>query len=165
MNLNIQTIADYFLVTAREEGDYISQLKLQKLVYYAQAWFLALYGEQLFEDDCEAWVHGPAYQVLYDRFRIYGWKPILEPESDEVTRATVDLPVKVKEHLDEIISVFGSESAHNLELMTHREMPWLKARNGIPETDASRAVIQKTDMQVFYKAFYEQTHKRTLGDD
>ena len=53
-------------------------LKLQKLVYYAQAWHLALRDVPLFEEDFEAWVHGPVIPALYQEYKKFGWRPILE---------------------------------------------------------------------------------------
>lgn len=156
MNLNIQTVAEYILAVMREQGDYVSHLKLQKLLYYAQGWFLALHEEPLFPDDCEAWVHGPVYPAIYNLFRDYGWKPILDVPDEKTSYDDIILPENVKEHLDEIITIFGSESAHNLERMTHREMPWVKARKGLPETEPSTAKIAKEDMQKFYKQLSEQ---------
>ena len=74
--LNCFDIADYFVRLANETGDYISNLKLQKLVYYAQAWYLAISDEALFEEDFEAWVHGPVIPELYQEYKSFGWRPI-----------------------------------------------------------------------------------------
>ena len=64
--LTCYDIAKYFLAQADEEiGDLISNLKLQKLVYYAQGFYLALHDEALFPEDIEAWTHGPVVPVLY----------------------------------------------------------------------------------------------------
>lgn len=61
-------IAKHFIRFANEEGSFISNLKLQKLVYYAQAWHLAIHGTPLFEEDFEAWVHGPVIPSLYQKY-------------------------------------------------------------------------------------------------
>lgn len=63
-------IANWFLVTIdREAGETLSHLKLQKLVYYAQVWSLALFDKPLFDEDFEAWTYGPALPSLYQRFK------------------------------------------------------------------------------------------------
>ena len=67
-------VADWFIHFAHEVGDPITNLKLQKLVYYAQAWYLALHGKRLFPAEFQAWVHGPVCHSLYQRFRGYAWK-------------------------------------------------------------------------------------------
>ena len=60
-----QQIADYLIAFSHSVGDPISNLKLQKLLYYAQAWYLALHNEPLFPESIEAWVHGPAVPPVY----------------------------------------------------------------------------------------------------
>ena len=71
-----EKIADYFIGLSNETGSLITNLKLQKLVYYAQAWSLALNNEELFADDFQAWVHGPVLVSLYDRYRTNKRNPI-----------------------------------------------------------------------------------------
>lgn len=68
-------VADFFLAFANECGDFMSNLRLQKLVYYAQAWHLANYDTPLFEEDFEAWIHGPALPALYHHYEGYGRVP------------------------------------------------------------------------------------------
>ena len=67
-------VALYFLFRAREleAGDTISNLKMQKLLYYAQGHFLATYKKPLFDDKIEAWKYGPVVKEVYDKFKIYG---------------------------------------------------------------------------------------------
>ena len=71
--LKAYDIALYFLFRAREleAGEVISNLKMQKLLYYAQGHFSALYDEPLFEERIEAWRYGPVVKNVYDRFAKY----------------------------------------------------------------------------------------------
>ncbi len=71
-------IADYFIWLANNTGSFISNLKLQKLVYYAQAWYLAIHDQPLFNEEFEAWIHGPVIPVLYQKYKTFSWKPILQ---------------------------------------------------------------------------------------
>lgn len=71
-------IADYLLAECRERGELLTNLKLQKLLYYADAWNLALRDRPLFEEKFKAWVHGPVLTSQYHRFKDYRWKPISE---------------------------------------------------------------------------------------
>lgn len=119
-------VADYILAESRGRGEALTNLKLQKLMYYAQAWSLALRDAELFSEDFKAWGHGPVLLSQYHRFKGYGWQPI----QDDIKRPELD-EAEVK-HLDEIVDVFGVETAVALELMTHRERPWLDARGGTP---------------------------------
>jgi uncharacterized phage-associated protein len=70
-------VANYFIWLANETGSFLSNLKLQKLVYYAQAWHLALEESPLFEEDFEAWIHGPVLPTLYQKYESFSWKPII----------------------------------------------------------------------------------------
>lgn len=139
-------VANYILRSAHDAGDVITNLKLQKLIYYAQAWYLALYDEPLFDEEFQAWVHGPVQRELYDRFKNYRWNPI-EENPDLPT-----LPDEVVQHLDDILAEFGGYGAYELERMVHREDPWIKARKGLPPDEPSTTVISKHDMQEYYRS-------------
>jgi uncharacterized phage-associated protein len=140
--------ANFLLVECRERGDILTNLKLQKLLYYAQAWHLAIHNKPLFSEDFQAWVHGPALPSQYQRFKKFEWRPILEEG--------ITLPkIKNKEitsHLIEIVNIFGIETASSLELMTHNEKPWQEARNGIPNDQPSTSIISKESMRLFYRS-------------
>ena len=73
-------VANWFLERAKADQDAnvppVDQLKLYKLVYYAHAWHLANYGEPLFDEDIQAWQHGPVVSDLYREFNDFGAKPI-----------------------------------------------------------------------------------------
>jgi uncharacterized phage-associated protein len=121
-------VAEYFLSLADEDaGDLISNLKLQKLVYYAQGFHLAFYGKSLFNSDIEAWDHGPVVPELYHKYKQHGSGGIPLPTNvdfakyDEDTRAL----------LDEIHEVFGQYSAWKLRNMTHNEPPWKNTKYGV----------------------------------
>lgn len=138
--------ADFLLVECRERGDILTNLKLQKLLYYAQAWHLTLKNKPLFAEDFQAWVHGPVLPSQYQRFKKNEWRPIL----DEITLPKLK-DSAVANHLVEIVNVFGVETASALELMTHNEQPWKKAREGIPSDAPSIAIITQESMAAFYK--------------
>src|SRR5579859_7908067 len=94
-------IADYILRFCQDHGDPISNLKLQKLLYYSQAWHLALYDKPLFEEDLEAWVHGPAVMSVYGSFKDWSWKPITgRPPKPDLTKHAVA-------HLNDVMEVYG----------------------------------------------------------
>jgi uncharacterized phage-associated protein len=139
-------VADYLLVECRERGEVLTNLKLQKLLFYADAWHLVLKDEELVPEQFEAWVHGPVLPSQYARFKDYRWRPIdKDVKQPKLPKADIA-------HLDEIIDVFGSESAISLELMTHREKPWLEARGDLPASEPSTAPISKETTRTFYRA-------------
>ena len=143
-------VADYILRSCHDSGELISNLKLQKLLYYAQAWYLALYDRSLFNDRLEAWVHGPVQPAVYGRFKHHRWDPISDQPDDP------KLPLHVSAHLDEIMQVYGVETAYALELMTHREAPWIEARAGLPADQPSNTPLSHKSMASYYKAMADR---------
>ena len=144
-------VANWFRAAVdRDAGDSLTHLKLQKLVYYAQAWALAILGRPLFEEDFRAWAHGPVSLEVWHEFRDFGWEAL--PAPDEVP----ELEGEVEELLRDVLSSYGEHSAKKLEDLTHSEDPWLRARGDLPPEARSTAIIPKAHMQQYYRARYEQ---------
>ncbi|WP_411348010.1 Panacea domain-containing protein [Paenibacillus sp. WLX2291] len=146
---SILDIAFFFINKSHEEGSVITQLKLQKLCYYAQAWRLALTGgTQLFAEDFEAWIHGPANYTLYSRYKRYGWGNINE-------KTTIDKNKFESEEidfLDDVWNKYGMFDAKVLENLTHLESPWIDARAGLSEYENSNNIISKESMIEYYRS-------------
>lgn len=127
-------IADYFLSLSNDEdsGELISNMKLQKLVYYAQGFYLAKYNKPLFSANIEAWALGPVIPELYHKYKEYGGKAIPPPRDIDFSKYDEE----TKELLDEVYVVYGQYSAWKLSELTHNEPPWkkyhLKANKNIP---------------------------------
>lgn len=120
--MTAKDIANYFLTFTNEDfGDVISNLKLQKLVYYAQGFHLALYDEPLFLDKIYAWQHGPVVESLYHEYKEHGSNGIPVPEVNSEL-----YPEKIRELLNNIYDIYGQFSAWKLRNMTHEESPWLE---------------------------------------
>ena len=116
-------VADYFLSQCnRESGDLISNLKLQKLVYYAQGVSLAVLDRQLFPERIEAWKHGPVVPDLYQKYKPYGdcGLPHVCIDINKYTHEELSLLSFVDEE-------YGQFSAWKLRYMTHSEPPWKDA--------------------------------------
>lgn len=147
---NVHEVAKWFLAAVdRDAGDAITPLKLQKLIYYAQAWFLALEGRPLFRDRIEAWAHGPVCRTVYERYRDYGWGSIPAPEDD------IDLKQDEIEHLEMIMDAYGDMSAKKLEHLTHNEDPWIEARGDLSPEERCNTAISHESMREFYKDIYD----------
>ncbi|MEH1806384.1 Panacea domain-containing protein [Nostoc sp.] len=153
--LSCFNVADYFIWLANETGSFISNLKLQKLVYYAQAWHLALNDTPLFPEDFQAWIHGPVIPALYQKYRLFGWQPILEDVNPE-------LPQEVQEFLDEVAQEYFACDGYELEQMTHAETPWNLGRGNLPLDEASNEVIQKQWMKEYYGS---RVDEKNITDD
>ncbi|MEM7058626.1 MAG: type II toxin-antitoxin system antitoxin SocA domain-containing protein [Pseudomonadota bacterium] len=137
-------VARWFLNRAdRDAGEAITPLKLQKLVYYAQAWFLANFDRPIFKDDFEAWAHGPAHPGLYGKYRGFAWEAL--PKEDG------SVPPKFMDgFLSAVYDEYGQYSAKKLERMTHEELPWKEARGNLAPEAASKNKISKLAMRNFY---------------
>lgn len=122
--VSVYDVARYFLSLVDEEaGDFLSNLKLQKLVYYAQGFNLALFNRPLFSDEIEAWRHGPVVPELYRAYKSFGSGAIPHPtdfDPDIFDKDTCEL-------LDEVYQVYGQYSAWRLRDMTHEETPWVES--------------------------------------
>ena len=144
--LTAQQVADYIIAFANEAGSSITNLKLQKMVYYAQGYYLALNNEKLFDDRIEAWVHGPVLPVLYHKYKEFRWQSI---------NVAVDVPTisqEIKNFLDLVIETFLPMDAFKLERMTHEESPWLNARGDLEATAKCNKEITPSDMKEYFSA-------------
>lgn len=139
-------VAAYFLSKVDDEfGEGITNLKMQKLVYYAQAYHLAIFGIPLFGEEIQAWQHGPVVPDLYHKFKSFDSGPI--DTNDYLSDIDQTLPEEVTEFLNEVYEQFAQFSAWRLADMTHAEGPWKEA---IANRDH---VISHESMRNFYKAF------------
>lgn len=137
-------VANYFIWRANQDeefGDNITNLKLQKLIYYAQGFYLAWREEPLFSDPIEAWAHGPVVRPLYIQYQRYGAGPIPTPEEFDLT----SIDEQTRELLEEVYQVYGQYSAWGLRNLTHEEPPWKDtARNCVIPVEAMRRYFEST---------------------
>lgn len=120
--LTAREVSRYFLGTFdQESGDNISNLKLQKLLYYAQGFHAALHGgEPLYPESIEAWDHGPVVPPIYQDYKDYRFRAIDPPVDFDAD----DYPPDERELLDAVLNAYGQFSAPGLEKLTHEEAPW-----------------------------------------
>ncbi|WP_231420740.1 Panacea domain-containing protein [Sphingomonas sp. Leaf205] len=128
-------IAKFFLAQQDEDaGDLISNLKLQKLCYYAQGLAMATRGVPMFNEPVEAWLHGPVVPCLYREYRSYGSAPIPAPTGFDIEAINpADRMI-----LEDVHTFYGQFSAWRLRQMTHEESPWRDAY----EADANHVISQ-----------------------
>lgn len=151
-NVTIFNVADYFLSKLdANPGSSITPLKLQKLVYYAQAWSLVWEDNQLFDEPMEAWAHGPANPELYQMYKDYGWNNIGPVDFKEDSIFTKDQ----LETMDVIWDDYGDYDGKFLERLTHQEMPWIEARGDCGPGQYCDNVIDLGTVKRFYTEMYE----------
>ncbi len=139
-------VARYIIRFFQEAGDPVTNLKLQKLLYYVQGWHLALRGDSAFPENLEAWVHGPVQSSIYGTYKHNRWSPI----NEEVAPAT--LSDALKEVIDSVLETYGGDTGFELELRTHQEFPWLQARGNLLPDAESRNVISVESMKKFFSS-------------
>jgi uncharacterized phage-associated protein len=141
IHYNAQDIANYFLWKAQEEGqELLSNMKLQKLVYYAQGLHLVLNNSPLFEEKIEAWTYGPVITGLYHAYKKFGANGIRADPNFDLSL----IDQKTKDYLDEIYEVFGQFSAIRLMEIAHSDKCWKDAgiRNEIKH-DSMKKCLKK----------------------
>ncbi len=138
-------VAKYFISSFQKKDKGVSNLKLQKLLYYAQAWHLALYGNPLFRDPIQAWVHGPVVPSVFREYKDYAWRPITQ-------EVKADAPSDLAFHLKEVTRVYGEFDATTLERMTHQETPWKETRGSLSPDESSNREITQESMKKYFSA-------------
>lgn len=137
---DVHDVARYIL----QKRESMSTWKLQKLVYYCQAWHLVWDDEPLFPEPIQAWANGPVVRELYDvhrgRFQVSNWS-----HGDVRTLTSSE-----KGTIDAVLDFYGDRSGHWLSELTHSELPWVKAREGLAPTQRSNRRIKHADMAEYY---------------
>lgn len=155
-------LAYYVLIKAGP----MSHLKLQKVLFYIQAYHLALFNSAIVDSEFEAWPHGPVNRQVWDSFKskgiLYGK---IEFDSSVVSEKIVEnnLSILSDEQIGFINSVINGtkpKSDQELESLTHSETPWIDARGKLDQSAKSNAIISKESMKIFYSKKYEQTRKK-----
>lgn len=148
----IERLAQWFLSMSS-----MSNKKLQKLCYYAYCWYIVFFNDNevitkenigdikvLCSEPFQAWIHGPVSPQLYQRYKNYGWheipkiatKPFVEEELESL--------------FQQVWEAYGSFSADELEAISHSEMPWINARQGIASGEPCSNIISTYDILQYY---------------
>ena len=142
-------VADYLILKAQQDGKSITNKKLQKLLYYTQAWSSAIRNKKIFDDKIEAWIHGPAIREVYLQYKDFGATPILKKISEEMIKG---IPLETRAFIDQVWSVYAKYDAPYLEHLTHSEGPWQIARQGLEPHISSENEITFESMRNYYIA-------------
>ncbi len=139
-------VARFFILRAYEDGreDQMTNMKVQKLLYYAQSLHLALFDEPLFEDEIQAWRYGPVCPPAYRFYSQFEAEQLPMPDKYSFSQITDDR----KDLLEEVWDYFGQHHAYYLSGMTHVDFPWKKARKGLPSEARSTESILLEDMKL-----------------
>jgi len=142
-------VAKYLLHRANLDGELITNLKMQKLLYYAQAWYLVNFGTELFKDKIEAWTFGPTVVGVYHCYKRFGYAPIRYADNEKIEEK---FSTTAKEFLDEFYNIYIRYSAFDLTQMSHNDDPWKEAFNSQDKT------IKTETIKEFYTKKYQELH-------
>jgi uncharacterized phage-associated protein len=139
---NVHDVSAYIL----KQWGAMTAMKLQKLVYYSQAWGLVWDEEPLFPERIEAWANGPVVRELYDvhrgQFRVVS-NPLGDP--DALNEDQIDT-------VKGILKFYGKMPSQELSDLTHREAPWRDARSGLQPGDRGNREITHESMAEYYSS-------------
>lgn len=151
---NIHDICDYVILKATsDEIIPMNNLKLQKLLYYIQAWHITFFDSPLFVGKFQAWVHGPVNREIYKRFRSSKYLysnigPLDINDKDCILR----IDPEKQNFIDNVLEVYLKYSGTQLEAITHNEDPWILARHGYSPFASCEEEIKEDVMKAFYSS-------------
>lgn len=137
---NVYDAAAYILSQISET----TAMKLQKLVYYSQAWHIAWSGNVLFPERIEAWADGPVSPDLFTKHK--GLFRVSRIEGGRSEALTDD----ERDSIGRVLEFYGKQSSQWLSDLTHKEEPWIKARGNIPDRALCKNEITPQMMETYY---------------
>jgi len=158
---DVNIVTDYIIMRLTSDEDDkrmdLINLKLQKLLYYVQAWSYGIEGKRFLDTTFEAWVHGPVSREIFNRFKdtknLYssiGFADVLDKDAaekiDEGDRSFVDY----------VLDNYAGFSGTELEVMTHKEQPWIEARKGYEPLQHCTEEITEASMIKYYGDRWKQ---------
>lgn len=132
-----------------ERVDIASTMKLQKLVFYAQAKSLVDLSKPLFSEKIEAWVNGPVVPAL---FRVHSGEYLVKKGFFDRYRSSAGLDTDQKACIDIVVNCYGSYTGEQLREKTHEEAPWLNARGACAVNDRCTTEITQESIRDYYKS-------------
>lgn len=147
-------ILKYLLYKYLFDGEPVTNLKIQKVLYFVHVWYLVTFGKSCFSDKFQAWPLGPVLPTIYSQLAKYGSSPIddefMLQDEKELEDIKKELGSDLVQLIDEVYEKYGTLSAFQLVNITHNDSPWLKAREGLSATEKSNNVIDDTDVLAKY---------------
>lgn len=123
----------------------MSAMKLQKLIYYCQAWSLVWDERPLFREKIKAWANGPVVPELYHEH-----KGRFNVDAQHINGGLAALDSKARETIDAVMKFYGDKTGQWLSEVTHHEQPWLDARRGLKPGERGSSEITHAAMSEYY---------------
>ena len=157
MNLKklVDSVSEKMLITISyifEKAGEITPLALQKILYYIQGIFMVNYDRPLFREECQAWLHGPVYEEVYDMFKGFKYNPIDDKRFVIFKDRFQMLTDEEKKIIDMVLNTFGMYSGKTLERITHKEAPWTDAYDNDNVCGYTNEPITKDAIRDYFKS-------------
>ena len=161
---DIALITRYIGLALLAKGYSLTPTKLQKILYYVQAWFMVYFEkERIFNDEPQAWVNGPVYPEIYNQYKHLNRSALLTPkdfEADDIDEAYNQVGQELQltlspdqlSFIDSVLELYGSKSEDALVFLSHAEAPWSEAREGYEPFERSTKPISLDRIYDYYKA-------------
>lgn len=140
--LNPIDVSKYIINYLNEKSYSVNHLKLQKLLYYIEAWYTVFTGSNLFEEQIEAWQHGPVIRKVWDYFKnqSISYDNLKISKGFELKASKEQIEI-----INDVLDEYGDKTGYYLETLTHSEEPWKIARR-------KNKYIDKNTMKQFYSS-------------
>ena len=146
----IYQVVNWFLGQTTDEHP-ITHLALQKLLYFSQSWNKAWNKTWLFEDECEAWVHGAVYRNVYEEFKKFKYNPLPRVNKETyLAKSEIEILEFVLKYYYDVYT------AKSLETICHLEEPYQLAREGYSQEENCEEIIKKDDIEKYYSKIMGQ---------
>lgn len=145
-------VANWFISQFdKDSGDVITHLKVQKLLYFSEAWCQVLLNKELFSENMEAWAHGPVVREVFNHFRDSNWSPL------NATEEVIEFDEDTQDILLQVLDAYADVSAKTLENLTHQDHPWKESREGLsPEARCSNVIDKNSIKNYFLEKYNNQ---------
>lgn len=156
-------IADITLLYCFENGLSVSPLKLQKILYYIQSWYMVHFNKELlFEEKPQAWINGPVYPTVYRIYKHIGRYNNITPRNSKLKMTLnekemeLNLTEKQKSFLEAIYRKYGTMSHDKLVFLTHSEKPWSEKRENLSPFAPSQEELSTDTMYSYYNSLIKK---------
>lgn len=144
----IESVALYVLNSKYE----ITNMSLQKLLYYIEAFCQILLNERIFENRCEAWAYGPVYPEIYDKYKSFEGRRIIVDKAD----LSAEIDNKYRDVIDYVISNFAIYNGVTLKDLSHAELPWRKAHEGYGQKERCEEEITHESITEYFMMVHKK---------
>lgn len=149
-------VCDYVIynLSNKDRANVLNSLRLHKLLFYIQVWYLVFYDKKFFEEDFQAWINGPVGKNIHDRFgKISMYSPIT---LEDISNVNYELNDGDIQHIQDVLLAYGHFNEGQLVTLVHNELPWIEARNGYTSDQRCEIVIDENTIKKFYEQQYNK---------